>query len=183
MKKQFSLPWHGNAKKHPHAPPHFRQDPVTVAVIDEKLQKGWSTEKVSSSNLLLKRNFILEISTLTKFPQDAVIVFIQLIPDFGIFVRTDNWNQSLPSNNCKYKIILLRYYKVEFFWPKTPKFGDLGSKFWKASVKFNINTFEIGYLQNFVKIKKSILFTPILLGILAQNFRKRISNLKSAPSK
>ena len=80
-------------------------------------------------------------------------------------------------------MILLRYYKVEFFWPKTPKFGDLGSKFWKASVKFNINTFEIGYLQNFVKIKKSILFTPILLGILAQNFRKRISNLKSAPSK
>ena len=43
--KQFSLPPHRNAK-HPLAPPYFRQDPATVAAIDKKLQKGWSTEKV-----------------------------------------------------------------------------------------------------------------------------------------
>ena len=43
--KQFSLPRHGNGK-HPHAPPYFRQDPATVAAIDEKLQEGWSIEKV-----------------------------------------------------------------------------------------------------------------------------------------
>ena len=43
--KQFSLLQHGNAK-HPHALPYFRQDPATVAAVDKKLQKGWSTEKV-----------------------------------------------------------------------------------------------------------------------------------------
>ena len=43
--KQYSLPRHENAK-HPYAPPYLRQDPATVAAIDEKLQKGWSTEKV-----------------------------------------------------------------------------------------------------------------------------------------
>ena len=32
--------------KYSHAPPYFRQDPVTVAAIDETLQKEWSTEKV-----------------------------------------------------------------------------------------------------------------------------------------
>ena len=43
--KQFSLPWHGNAK-HPHAPPYFWQDPATIAAIGEKLQLVWSNEKV-----------------------------------------------------------------------------------------------------------------------------------------
>ena len=43
--KQFSLLQHGNAKD-PHAPSYFRQDPATVAAIDKKLQKVWSTEKV-----------------------------------------------------------------------------------------------------------------------------------------
>ena len=44
--KQFSLPWHGNTKKHSHAPPYFPQDPATVAAIVEKLKKVWPTEKV-----------------------------------------------------------------------------------------------------------------------------------------
>ena len=43
--KQFLLPRHGNAKDS-HGPPYFRQDPANVASIDEKLRKGWSTEKV-----------------------------------------------------------------------------------------------------------------------------------------
>ena len=32
--------------KHPQALPYFGQDPLTVAAIDENLQKGWSIEKV-----------------------------------------------------------------------------------------------------------------------------------------
>ena len=43
--KQFSLPRHRNAK-HSQETLYFRQDRVTVAAIDEKLQKGWLTEKV-----------------------------------------------------------------------------------------------------------------------------------------
>ena len=37
------------------------------------------------------------------------------------------------------------------------KFGDLGLKFSKANVRFEISTFEIGYKQNFVIIRKLIL--------------------------
>ena len=37
-----------------------------------------------------------------------------------------------------------------------PKFGDLGSKFSKANVRFEISPFEIGYMRNFVKIRKLI---------------------------
>ena len=40
------------------------------------------------------------------------------------------------------------------------KFEDLDSKFSKINVRFKINTFEIGYMQNFVKIRKLILFDP-----------------------
>ena len=43
--KQLSLPRRGNAR-HPQVPPYFWQDPAAAAAIDEKLQKGWSTEKV-----------------------------------------------------------------------------------------------------------------------------------------
>ena len=39
-----------------------------------------------------------------------------------------------------------------------PKFGHLGSIFSKANVKFEISSFKIGYMRNFVKIRKSILF-------------------------
>ena len=41
-----------------------------------------------------------------------------------------------------------------------PNFGDLGLKFLKINIRFEINTFEIGYRQNFVKIRKLILFDP-----------------------
>ena len=34
------------------------------------------------------------------------------------------------------------------------KFGDLDSKFSKTNNEFEISTFEIGYMQNFVKIEK-----------------------------
>ena len=37
------------------------------------------------------------------------------------------------------------------------KFEDLGSKFWKTNVRSEISIFEIGYRQNFVKIKNLIL--------------------------
>ena len=39
-----------------------------------------------------------------------------------------------------------------------PKFGHFGSKFSKNKVKFEISTFEIGYMRNFVKIRTLILF-------------------------
>ena len=73
-----------------------------------------------------------------------------------------------------------------------PKFGDLGSKFLKTNVKFEINTFEIWYMRNFVKIKELILFGPKCpkafglkafkksqtFGIWAQNFQRQMINFK-----
>ena len=41
-----------------------------------------------------------------------------------------------------------------------PKFGDLASKFLKTIVRFESNTFEIGYIRNFVRIRKLILSGP-----------------------
>ena len=41
-----------------------------------------------------------------------------------------------------------------------PKFGYLGSKFSKTSVRFEISTFEIGYTQNFTMVIELILFGP-----------------------
>ena len=58
-------------------------------------------------------------------------------------------------------------------------------KFSKTKIRFEISTFEIGYRQNFVKIRKLIIFGPKCpnLGIWAQNFQKQMANLKSAHSK
>ena len=65
-----------------------------------------------------------------------------------------------------------------------PIFGNLYSKSSKVNVKFKISTFEIDYMRNLAKIKKLILFGPECpnLGIWAQNFRKPMSDLKSAHS-
>ena len=54
------------------------------------------------------------------------------------------------------------------------KFGDLGSKCSKTKDKFEISSFKIGYMQNYVKIRKFILFGPKCpnLGIWAQNLKK-----------
>ena len=38
------------------------------------------------------------------------------------------------------------------------KFGDLGSKFLKTNVRFEISTIKIEHRRNFVKIRKLILF-------------------------
>ena len=81
---------------------------------------------------------------LTKFTQDALIGFVPLIPHFGIFVRTYNWNHY---RQIKVNIISLRF-ESWFFWHKTSKFGDLGLKFSKTKILFEINTFETGYSQN-----------------------------------
>ena len=45
------------------------------------------------------------------------------------------------------------------------KFGHLGSKSLKTNVKFKISTFKIGYVKNFVKIRKFILFGPKYLNL------------------
>ena len=64
-----------------------------------------------------------------------------------------------------------------------PKFGNLSSKFSKMKVRFEINTFKIEYRQNFLKVRKFILFRTKYpnLGILARNFRKQMQDLKPAP--
>ena len=66
-----------------------------------------------------------------------------------------------------------------------PKFGDLGSRCLKTNVRFEISTFEIEYKQSLVKINKLIHFGPECpnVGVWAQNFRERISDLGSALSK
>ena len=57
------------------------------------------------------------------------------------------------------------------------KFGHLDSKFLKVNgkfeISFEISTFKIGYMQNFVKIRKLILFGPKCqnLGIWARNLK------------
>ena len=61
------------------------------------------------------------------------------------------------------------------------KFGDLDSKFSKTNNEFEISTFEIGYMQNFVKIESYPKYPN--LRVWAQNFRKQIKHLKSADSK
>ena len=54
-----------------------------------------------------------------------------------------------------------------------PKFGDLGLKFSKTNNKFEISTFKKGYMRNFVKISKLILFGQKYrnLDISTQNFK------------
>ena len=52
-------------------------------------------------------------------------------------------------------------------------------------VRFEISTFKTGYRQNFVKIRKLILFGQKCpnLGTWVKNFGKQMTDLKSAPSK
>ena len=64
-------------------------------------------------------------------------------------------------------------------------FGDLCLKCLKTSVKFEISSFKKGYMKNFVKIRKLIFFglkCPYF-GLLARNFQKQMTNLKSIHSK
>ena len=42
--------------------------------------------------IIIKKKFHTSNSTLTKFLQDEFIGFVPLIPHFGIFVQTYNWN-------------------------------------------------------------------------------------------
>ena len=65
-----------------------------------------------------------------------------------------------------------------------PIFGDLGSKFSETNVRFEIKTFEIGYMQNFANIKMLILSPKCSnTGISFQNSQKPMSDFKSAHSK
>ena len=55
----------------------------------------------------------------------------------------------------------------------------------KANDRFEIRTFEIGYIRNLVKIRKLILFGPKLpkFGHLGSKLGKQMKDLKSVPSK
>ena len=74
------------------------------------------------------------------------------------------------------KINIYDIWPLWYFWSKIPKFEDLGSKFSKKTGRYEISTFELGYKQNFVKMRKLILFGPTSphLGIWARNCRKQI---------
>lgn len=54
-----------------------------------------------------------------------------------------------------------------------PKFGDLSSIFSNTNEKFEISKFKLGYMRNFVQIRKSILFSSKHpnLHIWAQNLK------------
>ena len=133
---------------------------------------------LSLFEFIMKTKFHIWNSALTKFTQDALISFVPLIPHFRIFVRTYNWNHY---RRIRVNVISVRLDSW-FFFPKTPKFGNLGSKVLKTNVWFEISTFETGYKQIFVKIKKLIPFGPkcLNLDVWSQNFRKQMSDLKSA---
>ena len=66
-----------------------------------------------------------------------------------------------------------------------PKFGDLDSKFSKTNVRFEISTFEIGYIRKFVKIRELIIFWPKMskFAHLGSKCSKTMPDLKSASSK
>ena len=53
-------------------------------------------------------------------------------------------------------------------------FGNLSSKFSKVNVRFEISTFKVVYMRNFIKIEKLILFSSNYpnLGIWLQIFKK-----------
>ena len=62
------------------------------------------------------------------------------------------------------------------------QFGNLCSKFLKTNVRFEISTFKVVHMRNFVKIRTLILFGPKYpdLAIWLQNFWKPMSNLKAS---
>ena len=61
------------------------------------------------------------------------------------------------------------------------KLGDLALKFLKTNVRFEISTFEIGYSQNLIKIRKLRLFGTNAFNLVSK-LLKPISDLKSTPS-
>ena len=113
---------------------------------------------------------------LTKFTQDALIGFVALIPHFGIFIRTYNWNY-YPQ--IKVNIISLRFERW-FFLAQNVKTWGLGSEIFENK-DFIWNQHLRNRIQAKFKIKKLILLGPkcLNLGVWAQGFWKRISDLKS----
>ena len=65
------------------------------------------------------------------------------------------------------------------------KFGHLDSNISKINVKLEFSTFEICYMQNFVKIIKLTLFGPKcqIWEFKLKHFQKQMPNLKSTHSK
>ena len=94
-----------------------------------------------------------------------------MVKEVNKFQNFRKQKSDLKSEPSKYDTGKISRLKVETFWSKMPKFGYLGSNFPKINVKFEFSTFELGYMRNFVKTRKSLLFGPKCpnLGILAQN--------------
>ena len=72
-----------------------------------QLQKclNWVILSLNFFEFFMKKKFQTENSALTKFAQDALNGFFSLIPHFGIFVRTYNWNHD---RRIRVNVILLR---------------------------------------------------------------------------
>ena len=94
-----------------------------------------------------------------------------MVKEVNKFQNFREQKSNLKSGPSKYDTGKISRLNIETFWSKMPKFGYLGSNFSKINVKFEFGTFELGYMQNFVKVRKSLLFGPKCpnLGILAQN--------------
>ena len=113
---------------------------------------------------------------LTKFTQVALIGFVPLIPHFGIFVRTYNWNHY---RQIKVNIIWLRF-ESWFFLAQNVKIWGFGFEIFKNK-DFIRNQHLRNRIQPKFKIKKLIPLGPkyLNLGVWAQSFWKRILDLKS----
>ena len=72
-------------------------------------------------------------------------------------IKQQIWNQH---HWHKSQVKFCQDQKVNTFWAKMSKFGDLCLKFLKTIFRFEISTFEIEYSQNFIKNRKLILFGP-----------------------
>ena len=72
-------------------------------------------------------------------------------------IKQQIWNQH---HRHKSQVKFCQDQKVNTFWAKMSKFGDLCLKLLKTVFRFEISTFEIEYSQNFIKNRKLILFGP-----------------------
>ena len=79
-------------------------------------------------------------SALTKFSQDALIRFVELIPHFRIFVRTYNWNHYRP---IRVNVISLQLKSIYiFFLAQSAKFWVFGLKIFKNECLIWIHHFR-----------------------------------------
>ena len=80
-------------------------------------------------------------------------------------------------------LCLIMYVKSKYEMINPNQRNNEILKFLKTKVKFEISTLEIGYMQNFVKIRKLICRKCPNVGLWATNLQKQMTNLISVHSK